>query len=465
MSKKIILSDLEITTLGAEAAGIGRWEQMVVFVKGALPGDVVDVEIFKKKASYAQANLLKIKSPSPYRVEPFCEHFGICGGCSLQNLVYEQQLVHKQQQVEEALHRIAKVPVSSLASILPSDQTVFYRNKLEFSFSERRWLTDKEMASGQTFDKRAAGFHIPQGYDKVFQVNRCYLQPDYHNSIRNGLYEFALSQGFDFYHIKQKYGFLRCLTLRCNQKGEWMAIVQFFEDRQEAITQTMNFLQVNFPDIKSLFYTINPKGNDTIYDLELHLWSGQEFLLESLENLVFKIGPKSFFQVNVGQTLKMYNTIKALAELTGQELVYDLYTGTGTIALFLAAHAKKVVGVELIAQAIEDAVQNAALNHITNASFYAGDIRQVLTPAFVSQHGSPDVLVVDPPRSGIEEKVLPVILELAAKKIIYVSCNPATQARDVAYLSQKYNVTKMQPLDMFPHTHHVENILVLDMKF
>jgi 23S rRNA (uracil1939-C5)-methyltransferase len=465
MPKKTTIQDLSIQALSSESAGIGKLEDMVVFVKGALPGDVVDAEIFKKKSSYAQAHLLAIKKNSTHRVEPFCEHFGVCGGCTLQHLSYAEQLKHKQQQVEDALLRIAKVPFPPLSPILASDQTVHYRNKLEFSFSQRRWLTQAEIESGKTFSQKSAGFHVPQGYDKVFQVNHCHLQPPYQNQIRNALFEFALQKGFDFYQIREKYGFLRCLTLRCNQKDEWMAIVQFFEDKPKEIKQTMDFLQSSFSKIKSLFYTINPKGNDTIYDLDLRLWSGEDHLLESLEDLSFRIGPKSFFQVNINQTLAMYRQVRLAAELTGQELVYDLYTGTGTIALFLARNAHKVIGIEWVAQAIEDAKQNALLNNITNAEFFASDIKQALNQDFISKNGKPDVLIADPPRSGIEEKVLPVLLELSPKKIIYVSCNPSTQARDVAYLSGSYKISKVQPLDMFPHTHHVENILVLDRNF
>ncbi len=464
MPKRFTVDRVLITSVGAEGAGVGRVGEKVIFVKGAVPGDIVEAEVFKQKPSFLVARLKTLIHPSPDRVSPFCEHFGVCGGCRWQNLSYDKQLFYKQQQVVDALKRIGKLNLPEVSPILASKNTTHYRNKLEFSFSERRWFTDKELPFSDALPKRAAGFHVPDSYDRVFQVNKCYLQPELSNQIRNGLYDFALSKNFEFYHIRQKWGFLRCLTVRSNQAGEWMLVVQFFENRPEDISLIMNYLKESFPQVVSLFYTINPKGNDTLNDLELILFSGKPYLEEIMDGLRFRIGPKSFFQVNLPQALELYRLAAKLAGLDGRQTVYDLYTGTGTIALFLAAKAKRVIGIELVAQAIEDAQTNAALNQIQNVEFFAMDIKDALNKDFVNQCGMPDVVVVDPPRSGMEQKVCLELNRLCPQRIVYISCNPATQARDVAYLSHNYDITFVQPVDMFPHTAHVENVLLLERK-
>ncbi|MFN7314029.1 MAG: 23S rRNA (uracil(1939)-C(5))-methyltransferase RlmD [Bacteroidota bacterium] len=460
-----IIPELHITHAGSEGKSIGRHQDKVVMVDFGAPGDVAEVKVTSSKKSFSFAAIQNLITPSADRVDTFCTHFGTCGGCKWQHMSYDAQLRYKQQQVFDAFERIGKFPFPAFEPIAGSAKTTYYRNKCEFSFTSKKWLTNLDQAQQLTeTEHKGLGYHIPGRFDKVFDVEHCYLQHPIANDIRNAIRDYGKANQLPFYNLYVQEGFLRNIILRNNEAGEWMLIVCFGYEDEQARIALLTHIQKLFPQITSLLYVINTKKNDTIHDLDVHVFSGDDYLLEFLEDLKFKIGPQSFFQTNTQQTLTLYSKARALANLTGNEIVYDLYTGVGTIALFVAKHAKKVVGVEYVPSAIEDAKQNAALNNISHTHFFAGDMKDVLNDAFVAEHGKPDVIITDPPRAGMHEDVVNKILEIAPKRVVYVSCNPATQARDIALMQHKYEVTCVQPVDMFPHTHHVENIALLELK-
>ncbi len=460
-----LLEDFEITGVAAEGKSLGRWNDMVVFIPYGAPGDVARVRITRKKHSFAEGVIEELVKPSELRVEPMCQHFGVCGGCKWQHLPYEYQLQCKQQQVVDALERIAKVPIPAISPILGSKKTTFYRNKLEFTFSNKCWLTTEQMQSGEEFTNRnAVGFHIPSGFDKVLNIEKCWLQDDISNQIRLFLRDYTQERGYTFYDIRNNVGFMRMMMVRTASTGEIMLVVVFSEDNKEAIDDVMGALKERFPHITSLMYVVNLKVNDSLGDQEFVLYSGRDYIEEEMEGLKFRVGPKSFYQTNSEQAYELYKVARSFAGLTGNELVYDLYTGTGTIANFVSRQAREVIGIEYVPEAIEDAKLNSRVNGIENTKFFAGDMKDVLTGEFVARHGIPDVMIVDPPRAGMHEDVVRVILDAEPKRIVYVSCNPATQARDIAMLDVKYRVDAIQPVDMFPHTHHVENVALLSRK-
>lgn len=460
-----VIESLEILSVGAEGKAVARHDDLVVFVPYAAPGDVADVKIDKKKHSYAEGHIERMVKPSPLRVEPFCEHFGVCGGCRWQHLPYQEQLKAKQQQVEDALHRIAKVEMPEITPILGSEQTVAYRNKMEYTFSNKKWLTWEQMRSGEEFaDRDAAGFHIPGAFDKVLDINRCHLQDDLGNRMRLHVKQYAREHSLSFFDLRAQTGLLRTMMIRIVSTGEVMVVLSFGEDNPGQIKGVLDDLRTSFPEITSLMYVVNTKANDTIADLDIQLHSGRAYIEEEMEGLRFRIGPKSFYQTNSHQAYNLYKVAREYAGLTGEELVYDLYTGTGTIANFVSPQARKVIGIEYVEDAIRDAKLNAEVNRLANTDFYAGDMKDVLTDEFVASHGHPDVMIVDPPRAGMHADVVNVILNAEPSRIVYVSCNPATQARDIALLDVKYRVTAIRPVDMFPHTHHVENVVRLDLR-
>lgn len=465
MSRKkldIVLEDIEIESVAAEGKAIAHTaEGQVVFVEFAVPGDVVDIRLTKKKKNYLEGRILSIKTPSKYRLEPFCSHFGVCGGCKWQPLPYGMQLEAKQRQVYDQLVRIGHLDVPEIQDIIGSDKTQYYRNKLEFTFSNRKWLTAEEMQEAGE-DVPGLGFHVGKFFDKVLDIEHCYLQPDPSNEIRLFIRKFAVENGLEFYNIRENRGLLRNMFIRTTDDGQVMVIVCFAEN-SEWIGKLLDSVAAEFKQITSLYYVINSKLNDSISDQECVLYKGDEAIYETMEGLRFKIGPKSFYQTNAAQAYKLYCVAREFASLTGNETVYDLYTGTGTIAQFVSSKASKVIGIEYVPEAIEDAKYNAALNGITNCEFFAGDMKDVLTSDFISTHGRPDVMVVDPPRAGMHPDVVKVILEAAPSRIVYVSCNPASQARDCAMLSEKYRITAVQPVDMFPQTQHVENVCRLEL--
>ncbi len=457
-----LIEGLEITTLAAEGKAMGRHDDMVVFVPMTVPGDVVDVQIHNKRRRFMEGSVVRYIVRSPLRVEPFCEHFGVCGGCKWQNLPYEEQLRFKREQVFDQLTRIGKLDLPPVAPTLGSAETTFYRNKLEFTFAPRRWMTYEEVAAGGDIDAGAAlGFHIPGRFDKVMDVHRCWLQPDPSNDIRLETKRFCEEHGYSFYDIRQHSGLMRNLVIRTASTGEVMVIVVFAEEDRPRIAALLDHLRDRFPAITSLMYMVNAKLNDSTGDIDAVLWSGHDHIFEEMEGLRFKIGPKSFYQTNSRQAYELYKVARSFADLHGDETVYDLYTGTGTIANFVARHCARVVGIEYVPEAIEDAKHNSALNGIGNTAFFAGDMKDVLNDAFIARHGRPDVVILDPPRAGVHEDVIATILRAAPRRIVYVSCNPATQARDLALLAGDYRVTAVQPVDMFPHTHHVENVVRL----
>ena len=460
-----IIENVEIVDVAAEGKSIAKIDDMVVFIPYGAPGDIVDIKLDKKKKSFAEAHIERMVRPSEIRIEPFCEHFGVCGGCKSQHLPYDFQLKFKRQQVVDALQRIAKVEIPEIPTTIGSDNTTCYRNKLEYTFSNKSWLTFEQMKSGEEFpDRNAVGFHIPGAFDKVLNINKCWLQDNISNEIRLFIRDYALSKGYTFYDLKNQQGLMRTIMVRIASTCEIMLIVVFGEDNPEAVNDVMEAIKEKFPQITSLLYVINLKVNDTIGDQEVITYSGKPYIEEEMEGLKFRIGPKSFYQTNSPQAYKLYSKTREFAHLTGNELVYDLYTGTGTIANFVARQCRKVVGVEYVPEAIDDARLNSQVNGIDNTLFYAGDMKDILTDSFVAEHGVPDVMIIDPPRAGMHEDVVKVILNAAPKRIVYVSCNPATQARDVALLDCKYKITDIQPVDMFPHTHHVENIIAMDLR-
>jgi len=460
-----LLEKVPVTGVAAEGKAIARVDGMTVFVPYAVPGDVADIQITKKKSNYAEGKVTRFESFSENRADPFCEHFGTCGGCKWQILPYGEQLKYKQKQVEDNLTRIGKVELPEISPILGAPETTFYRNKLEFTFSDKRWLTEKEISSGsEPRQMDALGFHIPGMFDKVLDINKCWLQDDLSNQIRNAARDFCLKNKFSFFDLRNQSGLMRTLILRNTSVGEWMVIVVFYEDDAEKREMLLNFLSGKFPQITSLLYIINRKANDTITDQEVICWKGREYIVEEMEGLQFKIGPKSFYQTNSRQAYSLYKVAREFAGLSGSERVYDLYTGTGTIANFVARNAGKVIGIEFVEEAIEDARKNSRNNNIENTSFFAGDMRKILTVDFIREHGRPDVIITDPPRAGMHDDVIGAILFAEPQRIVYVSCNPATQARDLNLLDSKYRVARVQPVDMFPQTHHVENVVLLERR-
>ncbi|HCB89152.1 MAG TPA: 23S rRNA (uracil(1939)-C(5))-methyltransferase RlmD [Porphyromonadaceae bacterium] len=460
-----LLEKVPVTGVAAEGKAIAWVDGMTVFVPYAVPGDVADIQITKKKSNYAEGKVTRFESFSENRADPFCEHFGTCGGCKWQILPYGEQLKYKQKQVEDNLTRIGKVELPEISPILGAPETTFYRNKLEFTFSDKRWLTEKEISSGsEPRQMDALGFHIPGMFDKVLDINKCWLQDDLSNQIRNAARNFCLKNKFSFFDLRNQSGLMRTLILRNTSVGEWMVIVVFYEDDAEKREMLLNFLAGKFPQITSLLYIINRKANDTITDQEVICWKGREYIVEEMEGLQFKIGPKSFYQTNSRQAYSLYKVAREFAGLSGSERVYDLYTGTGTIANFVARNAGKVIGIEFVEEAIEDARKNSRNNNIENTSFFAGDMRKILTVDFIREHGRPDVIITDPPRAGMHDDVIGAILFAEPQRIVYVSCNPATQARDLNLLDSKYRVARVQPVDMFPQTHHVENVVLLERR-
>lgn len=463
--KKKILPEYENVTISAVAAegkSIARIDDMVVFIPYGAPGDIVNVKLDKKKKNYGEGHITQIIKPSTIRVEPFCPHFGICGGCKWQHLPYSYQLECKQQQVTDAMERIAKVEIPPINNILGSAETERYRNKLEFTFSNKCWLTFEQMNSGEVFeDRNALGFHIPGAFDKVLDIKECHLQADISNKIRLFIRAYAIEHGYEFYDIRQQHGLLRNIIIRTTTTDELMLIVVFGENDEYKIKELLAAIKLQFPEITSLMYVINQKVNDTIADQDVILYAGRDYIEEQMGDLKFRVGPKSFYQTNSKQAHELYKVARRMARLTGNELVYDLYTGTGTIANFVAHDAHKVIGIEYVADAIEDAKLNSQTNGIDNTLFYAGDMKDVLTDEFIAEHGVPDVMIIDPPRAGMHQDVVDVILAAEPARIVYVSCNPATQARDIALLDCKYRVEEVQPVDMFPHTQHVENVVAL----
>jgi 23S rRNA (uracil1939-C5)-methyltransferase len=460
-----LLEKVEIMDIGARGRAIARVENFVTFVADGLPGDVADLQVTRRRKSYQEARVVKFHSYSPVRSEPFCRHFGTCGGCRWQDLQYGQQLHYKQKEVVDTLQRIGRLELPAVRPILASPNERHYRNKLEFTFSNRRWLSGEEIGSGKEIgDRNGLGFHIPGMFDRVIDLEECHLQPEPSNSIRRAVKAYAADMGLSFYDLRNLKGFLRTLVIRTTPGGEVMVIMVFGEDDPPARDALLGHLRDRFPEISSLMYCINRKVNDSLADQEILLHSGRDHIIERLEDLRFRIGPKSFFQTNSLQAMELYRVVREFARLTGRETVYDLYTGTGTIGLFLARMANKVVGIEYIGEAIRDARLNASLNGIGNTRFFSGDIRQVMDPGFISREGAPDVLITDPPRAGMHEDVVRAILQAGPARIVYVSCNPATQARDLQRMAAEYRITEVQPLDMFPHTYHVENITKLERR-
>jgi len=447
---------------------VAKVNELVIFVPYVVPGDVVDLQVKRKKNHYAEAVAVKFHEKSPLRTEPFCSHFGVCGGCKWQCLSYEEQLKYKQKQVFDNLTRIGKVELPEFRPILGSEKTRFYRNKLEFTFSNKRWLTEEEVKQDVKYDQmNAVGFHIPGAFDKVLAIDKCWLQDDISNQIRNAVRDYAYAHNFPFFDLRTQEGLLRNIMIRTSSTGELMVVLQCKvtdDEGRRKMEEILQFMADSFPQITSLMYVINNKCNDTIGDLDVEVFKGNDHIFEEMEGLRFKVGPKSFYQTNSEQAYNLYKVAREFAGLTGNELVYDLYTGTGTIANFVARQARKVVGIEYVPEAIKDAKVNSALNGIDNTLFYAGDMKDILTNDFIAEHGRPDVIITDPPRAGMHNDVIDVILAAEPKRIVYVSCNPATQARDLQLLDGKYKVTAVQPVDMFPHTHHVENVVQLERR-
>ncbi len=463
-----VIENVTITGVAAEGKAIAKVDNLVIFVPYAVPGDVVDLQIRRKKHSYAEAEVLKFHSYSPDRAEPFCPHFGVCGGCKWQCLPYEAQLRYKQQQVEDNLRRIGKVELPEVRPILGSRQQSGYRNKLEFGFSNKKWLTAAQIASGEKFEVMdAVGFHIPGAFDKILDIETCRLMDELNDRLRNGVRSYALAHGVSFFDLRAQTGVLRNMMIRLSETGEVMLLMQFClrsPEDEAAAMGVLGYIRDTFPEVTSLLYVNNTKCNDTIGDLEVRTFCGTDFIYETMEGLRFKVGPKSFYQTNTHQAYELYKVARDFAGLTGGELVYDLYTGTGTIANFVARGARKVIGIEYVPEAIEDAKENARINGLDNTLFFAGDMKDILNRDFIERHGRPDVIITDPPRAGMHADVVDTLLFAAPRRIVYVSCNPATQARDLALLDAQYRVAAVQPVDMFPQTHHVENVVLLEKR-
>ncbi|WES95873.1 23S rRNA (uracil(1939)-C(5))-methyltransferase RlmD [Chryseobacterium arthrosphaerae] len=464
--KNIVLENIKLLTAGAKGVAIGKTEDgKTVLVSGAIPGDLVNVRVKKAKSKYYEGEAVEVLEKSPFRAEPKCVHFGTCGGCKWQNMTYEKQLDFKQEEVYNNIKRIGGIEDFETVSILGSAEQYFYRNKMEFSFSNARWLTQYEISSEENFgSKDALGFHIPGMWSKILDLKECFLQEDPSNAIRLAVKNYAVENGLDFFDVRNHDGFLRTLMMRQNSKGEWMVLFQLYREEKENREKLFEFLLEKFPQIKTLVYAINSKQNDSIYDLDIEVYSGEGFLMEEMDGLKFKIGPKSFFQTNYKQALELYRKTLEFADLKGDEVVYDLYTGTGTIAQYVARNAKQVIGIESVQEAIDAAIEHAELNGLTNCTFYCGDMKNVFNDEFLENHPKADVLITDPPRDGMHQKVVEQILKLSPEKVVYVSCNSATQARDMALMKDHYQVVKILPVDMFPQTHHVENIALLVKK-
>ena len=463
-----VLENVTITDYAAEGKALARVDDLVVFVPFAVPGDVVDLQVRRKKHSYCEAEIIRIVKPSDIRVKPQCAHFGLCGGCKWQSVPYAEQLKMKQRQVHDQLTRIGKVELPEIRPILGSEKTFGYRNKLEFGCCNKRWLTKEEVATGTEYTQmNAIGFHITGAFDKILPIEKCWLMDDLHNRIRNAIRDYAYATGMTFFNQRSKHGLLRDIVIRNSDTGEWMVLVQFHYDEdgdEERAKALLQHIADGFPEISSLLYVDNQKFNDTFNDLDIQVFKGNGYIYETMDGLKFKVGPKSFYQTNTDQALRLYSVARDFAGLTGEELVYDLYTGTGTIANFVARKAHKVIGIEYVPEAIEDAKVNSEINGIDNTEFYAGDMKDILTDDFIAANGRPDVIITDPPRAGMHPDVVQTIIRTSAKRIVYVSCNPATQARDLALLDQYYKVKAVQPVDMFPHTPHVENVVLLEIR-
>lgn len=462
---KPLLERIEITDVASEGKSLGRFNDQIVFVTKTIPGDVVDVQVTKKRRHYYEGFPVHFHTYSKIRVEPFCEHFGVCGGCKWQALPYSEQLKFKQNEVFNHLTRIGKVELPELMPIVPSPSETFYRNKMEYTFSNKRWLSLEELNSEEEIsDNDGLGLHIPGMFDKVLDINKCHLQPEPSNSIRLAVKEYAVANELTFFDLRDKGGFLRNLIIRTSTTGEVMVVISFYFEDKKNRKGLMKHLEAKFPEVTSWMYVINEKANDTITDQDILLFAGRDHIFETMEDLKFKIGAKSFFQTNSAQALNLYRIARDFAGLTGKETVYDLYTGTGTIANFVAHKAKHVVGIEYVPEAIEDAVVNSSINNIDNTTFMAGDMKDLLNVELFEKHGRPDVIITDPPRAGMHADVVQTILNAVPDRIVYVSCNAATQARDINLLDSRYKVTKVQPVDMFPHTHHVENVVLLERR-
>ncbi|TDP01341.1 23S rRNA (uracil(1939)-C(5))-methyltransferase RlmD [Flavobacterium sp. 245] len=463
---KVVFHQIEVLDAGAKGVSVAKApDGKVIFIPNVVPGDVVDVQTFKKRKAYYEGKAVKFHEFSKHRIEPICDHFGVCGGCKWQNMNYSQQLYYKQNEVKNHLQRIGKVELPEFEAILGSEKQFFYRNKMEFSFSNSRWLTEKEIGSTEDLGNRnALGFHIPKMWDKILDIQKCHLQEDPSNAIRNEIRAFANDHNLAFFNPREHSGLLRTLMIRTASTGEIMVLIQFFEDDKANRELVLDHLYEKFPQITSLQYVVNAKQNDTIYDQDIKLYKGRDYILEEMEGLKFSINAKSFYQTNSDQAYELYKITRDFAGLTGNETVYDLYTGTGTIAQFVSKKAKKVIGVESVPEAILDAKANAERNNINNCEFFVGDMKVVFNEAFIAQHGKPDVIITDPPRDGMHAAVIDQILKIAPKKVVYVSCNSATQARDLALMDEKYKVTRVRPVDMFPQTHHVENVVLLELR-
>ena len=460
-----LLKNILVTDIAAEGKAIAKVDGLAIFVPYVLPGDIVDIQLIRKRANYAEGRVVEFHSYSENRAEPFCQHFTVCGGCKWQNLPYKEQLKQKQKQVLDSMQRLGKIEITEVFEIMPAPETTHYRNKLEFTFSNRRWLTKEEIAEDVTLKQiDGLGFHIPGMFDKVVDIEKCWLMEELSNSIRDAVRQFCLDNQYAFFDIRKQSGLMRNLIIRNSSIGEWMVILVFFEENREKRERLMEHIATEFPQITSLLYIVNQKANDSIADQEPILWSGRDHIFEEMGGLRFKIGAKSFFQTNSRQAYNLYKVVRSFAQLTGVETVYDLYTGTGTIANFIASDAKKVIGVEYMKEAIEDAKINSALNGINNTLFFAGDMKDILNSRFISEQGEADVIITDPPRAGMHNDVINTIISAEPQRIVYVSCNPSTQARDLSLLDSHYSVARMQPLDMFPHTHHLENVVLLEKR-
>jgi 23S rRNA (uracil1939-C5)-methyltransferase len=463
--KAYIFENIEVIDAGARGKTVAKApDGRVIFLSNAVPGDVVDIKTGRKRKAYYEGTAVKFHKLSSQRTQPVCEHFEVCGGCKWQNMSYNYQLVYKEKEVTNNLIRIGHLQLPEITPILGCEKTYFYRNKMEFSFSNSRWLTLDEINSETAIDnKNACGFHISGMWDKILDIHKCHLQEDPSNQIRNFIKNYGIDNGLEFFNPREQNGLLRTIMLRISSIGEIMVVIQFFQENKEKREDLLNALAEKFPEITSLQYVINGKGNDTLYDQDIILYKGKDHIFEEMEGLKFKIGPKSFYQTNSAQAYELYKITREFANLTGNEVVYDFYTGTGTIAQFVAKNAKKVIGVESVPEAIEDAKLNAQLNNISNVEFYAGDMKDVFNNQFIKKHGQPDIIITDPPRDGMHKNVVAKILEILPKRIVYVSCNSATQARDLALMKEQYNIVKTQAVDMFPQTHHVENVVLLEL--
>jgi 23S rRNA (uracil1939-C5)-methyltransferase len=463
---KVVFHQIQVLDAGAKGVSVAKApDGKVIFIPNVVPGDVVDVQTFKKRKAYYEGKAVKFHELSEHRIDPICEHFGVCGGCKWQNMKYSQQLYYKQNEVKNHLQRIGKIELPEFEDILGSEKQFFYRNKMEFSFSNSRWLTEKEIESTENLGNRnALGFHIPKMWDKILDINKCHLQEDPSNAIRNEIRAFANENNLAFFNPREHSGLLRTFMIRTASTCEIMVLIQFFENDKANRELLLDHLYAKFPQITSLQYVVNSKANDTIYDQNIKLYKGRDYILEEMEGLKFSINAKSFYQTNSDQAYELYKITRDFAGLSGNETVYDLYTGTGTIAQFVSKKAKKVIGVESVPEAILDAKANAERNNITNCEFFVGDMKVVFNEAFIAQHGKPDVIITDPPRDGMHKDVIDQILKIAPEKVVYVSCNSATQARDLALMDEKYKVTRVRPVDMFPQTHHVENVVLLELR-